>query len=82
MNPPQFKIEKGVPITGSRGVKGSWKYPFANMQIGDSFVVPDCPRDRIDGAIYKARRVLGWSFAKRKEGTGYRVWRVEPRGKQ
>jgi len=34
----EFKIEKGVPIPRKRGEKS--KYPFFEMEVGDSFVVP------------------------------------------
>ncbi len=38
----KFEIEKGLPIPAyirGNGLKGS-KYPFAKMEIGDSFFVP------------------------------------------
>ncbi len=67
------------------------KYPFAEMEVGDSFLIEfqedDYLRVRrnVDGAIFQARRrekTQGRNFATRvvKQGTvkiGIRVWRTE-----
>jgi len=73
-------IEKGVPITDQRGVGKSTgrpaKYPWAAMEIGDSFkaeVAPDALRASASG--YGKRN--GARFIVRKDGSGSRAWRVE-----
>lgn len=65
-----FKIEKGLPIE-------KWnresKYPFREMEVGDSFVAPESLR-------FKASQYgknLGMKFSTRKlpDGT-VRIWRI------
>jgi len=56
------------------------KYPFASMEIGDSFLAEGDTRDtkwRAADAAYKIGRKLGWQFTARKEGYDVRIWRVE-----
>lgn len=70
-----FEIEKGVPAPSA---PRNAKYPFRNMEIGDSFFVPD------DKASEDALRSSASAFGKhnsiklkvkRVEG-GLRVWRI------
>lgn len=68
-----MKIEKGVPMPKN---KRATKYPFAEMEVGDSFYVePD------NGSIHAAASWYGKrnnkKFATRKEGEGRRIWRIE-----
>lgn len=72
-------IEKDVPLTDQRGVGKSSgrpaKYPWAEMEVGDSFkaeVAPDVLRASASG--YGRRN--GFSFVVRKEGDGSRAWRT------
>lgn len=67
-----FKIEKGVPIP--KPVRTS-KYPFAQMDIGDSFCVEDAKiaKNIISNAIRTSRDK---KFSSRKEGDHYRIWRI------
>ncbi len=83
-----FEIEKGVPIPAARpagkGGRDS-KYPFRELETGDSFVVP------INGDAAEARRLrvnlmtrcnkygksMGRRFTTRLVPEGVRVWRVE-----
>lgn len=67
-----IKIEKGVPVADARV-----KYPFADMEVGDSFWIgglqdPNAPR----GAAFRWGSNHGVSFKTRKEKDGVRVWRV------
>lgn len=39
-----FEIKKGVPLPKSR--RGGVKYPFADMDVGDMFLVPCAPAER------------------------------------
>lgn len=70
-----FKIEKGVPIPGSRA-----KYPFVEMEIGDSFFVEVGEDQR----RITSQRISGSSqnygekkFSVRTVKGGLRIWRVK-----
>jgi hypothetical protein len=69
----EIKIERGVPLPEKRGLYN--KYPFKQMKVGDSFIVP------IDARIYAAASWAGtrngMKFSTRKNGTCIRVWRVK-----
>lgn len=77
-----FQIEKNVPLPPRGGPGRPYIYPFRDMEVGDSFLVPcgDNERDRekthrrLTGA-WKA--VQGRKFtARRIVGEGVRVWRI------
>ena len=71
--PATFQIEKSIPTPTTRT---GTKYPFASMDVGDSFYAG--PRD-MEGA-----RVSSYAYANRhnvkfrtgREGDGLRVWRI------
>jgi len=78
----EFKIEKNIPIPP----KGKHKrlFPFHEMEVGDSFFVPNEFIDK----HYKNRKTLASSafyHGKRhnvklttcKQENGFRIWRVE-----
>ena len=69
-----IKIEKNIPTPTGR----SWrKYPFSEMEVGDSFFVPECKLSKINGPAQGfRRRNPEVKFTIRKEGTGYRCWRI------
>lgn len=76
-----FVIEKNIPIPERRAAK--FIYPFAEMEIGDSFLVPilkedmKMKRSRITSSINNGRKRTGYKFTSRyleAEG-GIRVWR-------
>lgn len=78
-----FVIEDGVPLSTKRatggGRRGS-KYPFAVMQPGQSFLVPEdvkpaTVRSAV-GAFNKRNQGEG-KFAVRVTAEGTRVWRVQ-----
>ena len=70
----EFKIEKGIEIPKKKGAGRPDKYPWAAMEVGDSFMVantknaPSPPRKQLDAGKVFTRRVV--------EG-GHRVWRVK-----
>jgi hypothetical protein len=72
-----IKIERDVPLPPPvrRGRKPTW--PFAEMEVGDSFVVPASRREkaRLAAANY-AHRHRGWKYATRDVPDGYRIWRT------
>lgn len=66
-----FKIEKAVPIP-----RGNAKYPFKEMQVGDSFFVP---KDRVKNAqiaAYAWAKRNGVVLASRSVDGGLRIWRT------
>lgn len=71
-------IEKNIPgPIGGRN--GRIKYPFREMEIGDSVFFPDEPKGSQSKPAMAARinaTHWGWRFSSRKEGTGVRIWRV------
>ena len=73
-----FKIEKGVPLTKqTNSRKGTTKYPFDAMQVGDSFSVPKkALRSVQQAAVYFHARSAGKRVSIRKHGKEYRAWRV------
>jgi len=76
-----IRIEKGVPIPQS-GDNRPRKYPYREMGIGDSFHVVGGKdaRDRIGASSRSyAERHEGFAFTIRREGNGFRIWRVEPK---
>lgn len=73
----EYKIEKSVPITGSR--QRARKYPFPDMEIGDSFYVPagSRPVEALRNSINASSRLCKPAvFTTRRHGNGVRVWRI------
>lgn len=78
-----FTIDKNVPVPASTAGRGP-TYPFAAMQIGDSFFVPatgEAVKKRAAGlsraASAHAKKNEGRKYTTRKvEGGGVRVWRI------
>lgn len=67
-----FKIEKGIPAPAKRG-----KYPFAEMEVGDSFLVPGAATSaEISSAVsYRKNRYQEQYICRSVDG-GLRVWRI------
>ncbi len=68
----QFKLER-KPIPDAS--KGTRKYPFHEMKVGDSFFV-EGNVNIIGCAKSFALRNPGTKFIARTEGTGKRCWRI------
>lgn len=75
-----FNIEKGVPKP--TGLKGVRKYPFADMQVNDSFFVPTNDATGTQNSLRSSARKYqknGWVFSMpavtHKGIRGVRVWR-------
>ena len=85
-----YKVEKNIemPNKMTNGI-AHYKYPFADMAVGDSFAVPVDPTttlnykqvaDRISGAIWNhKKRFAGNNYALRtmKHKKCIRVWRIK-----
>lgn len=70
----QIKIDKGIPVPDeSRGANG--KYPFADLEIGDSFFVNVKQVAVCSSAAGYGKR-HNKKFTTRSENGGTRVWRI------
>jgi hypothetical protein len=74
-----FQIETGVPVPARASGRRGGKYPFADMDVGDSFLVegevkPATVRSAV-GAFAKRNPDFG-KFAVRATEDGLRVWRT------
>lgn len=71
----EIKIEKNIPFKGTASYS---KYPFKEMEVGDSFFV-ECDNTVIARTIYVYRKDGNEAkkFSTKKEKTGRRVWRIE-----
>lgn len=78
-------IEKNIPIPPSNHTRS--KYPFADMEVGDSFLVEwdkirnkDRFQSYLAGSSYMWRKRHDrndWKFTTRATESGVRVWRVK-----
>jgi hypothetical protein len=85
----KFTIQKAIPIpakvmpTGN----GESKYPFKDMEIGDSFFIPGKAAGDMSSTLRVAHQTTGFDFTARtvkevdeetgNEVAGCRIWRVE-----
>lgn len=67
------QIEKGIPIPG-RG--GSSKYPWADLQVGDSFLLSSDNAPSASSLSTGAKKA-GIKIKVREVENGVRVWRTE-----
>jgi hypothetical protein len=63
-----FKIEKGIPMSKRR------KYPFAEMEIGDSVFIEGLKSVAEISGSFRGHRPK--KFATRQVDGGIRVWRI------
>jgi hypothetical protein len=71
-----YAIEKSIPIP-DRTAQEPGRYPFAQMEVGDSFVVPRSERHRVDNAAAWYRKRRGHRYTRRTLGDTVRIWRVQ-----
>lgn len=72
-----FKIDKNVPLPNGRAAYGS-KYPFREMKVGDSFLIPGIKSVEAGSLLASARRMVpGAKFVTRTTDKGLRVWRSQ-----
>ena len=72
-----YKIEKKIPLENKATRKSP--FPFAAMEIGDSFFVPtkDYSRRKVSNDVfYQNSTRSGKRYVTRTEDSGVRVWRV------
>lgn len=69
-----FKIEKKIPLPTRRTVIS--QYPWADMEVGDSFLVPDKKVKTVYVTVSKAnKKYPPKHFISRAVKGGVRVWR-------
>ena len=74
----EIKIEAGVPMPGD----GRRRYPFHEMEVGDSFFVPHADKSgrdlstRVSNAAVKWGKIHDCKFTIRQVDGGARCWRV------
>jgi len=66
-----IEVDKTVPVP-----EGKKRYPYASMEVGDSFFVDSGKLQVVCNANYRASKRLGMQFIARKEPEGVRVWRT------
>lgn len=73
-----MRIERGVPIPAPvRGRGRRSRYPFDDMQPGDSFEAAGAKAGSLQQAARRVAMRTGWRFTTRQTETGARCWRVE-----
>ena len=70
-----FTIEKNVPF--KLPLKETTHYPFAKMELGDSFSFDKEYHTKVSAASQYYKHKLNFKFAIRKDGFGFRIWRVK-----
>lgn len=66
-----------LPIDEDVPVPPRHRYPFEQMNVGDSLAIPadEYPRARMGALNYSQRRTVRFTSRKQPDGTG-RIWRV------
>ncbi|HDZ62778.1 MAG TPA: hypothetical protein ENH40_06510 [Nitrospirae bacterium] len=79
----KIKIDKKVPVPhnpgneGNKGNKGSGKYPWYEMEAGDSFFVAYVKLASMRSMASRKGKEMKVKFAVREERNGVRVWRTK-----
>jgi len=69
------KIEKSIPMQPQKRPQGT-VYPWHDMKVNDSFLVPHAKRNAVYVAATDFGRRHGKKFTVRTTDEGIRVWRV------
>lgn len=69
----EIVMESGIQMPKARVV---YAYPYEEMDVGDSFVVPLDARAKVLNANYRAGKRLGRVFTAKTDGEQVRVWRT------
>lgn len=72
----KIEIEKGIPIKNVDRRNAYHKYPWMEMEIGDSFLAKKLRIFSIASSRRNAERKTGFKFACRTVDGGTRIWRV------
>ena len=69
----EIRVVHGIEPPIAREV---YAYPYAQMEVGDSFSVPVGAYRKVLNANTRASKRLGWKFSARREGEFVRIWRI------
>ncbi len=72
-----LKIDKGVPLPEPMFGGRTSKYPWRQMEVGDSFFVLGGARNNLNLAASANKHHAPKRFAARSVEGGVRVWRIE-----
>lgn len=76
----KIKIDKGVPIPKAE-LGRNRKYPWDELQVGDSFFVPGKTRATFNGFASRFKKTHGIHFTLRtvteNDIKGVRIWRIK-----
>lgn len=70
-----MQVDKNIPLPNAK-TSGN-KYPWRQMEVGDSFLVQNREHANVCSVAANAGKRYGMKFATRKEADGVRVWRIE-----
>lgn len=75
-----IKVEKGFPIpVVDETIRGrKYKYPWIDMEVGDSFLIEGATPAYVTSLIRNRERVDGRRYVRKAQGEfDVRVWRVK-----
>jgi hypothetical protein len=73
-----MEVEKNIPLPRPQRASKPSKYPWDQMEIGDSFLVPGKTTAEMSGRVRYAEKTTGFCFTSRSTPEGCRIWRVAP----
>ena len=68
-----YEIDKNVQISNK---PRTYIYPYRDMDVGDSFFIPNGKLPTVNAANHRAFKRFGMKFSARTMDGGIRVWRV------
>lgn len=72
-----YEVDKAVPLPTNASGGRPHKYPFREMEVGDSFLVEPLDGDKLRNYASQFSRAKGARFVTRKQPDGsVRCWRV------
>ena len=71
---PVIKIDKGIPLPPPRAAQ--MRYPWLEMEPGDSFFVPGKKASQISSPLRAAQIATGRRYTSQTVDGGVRVWRL------
>jgi hypothetical protein len=76
-----FKIEKNVTMPERATSLNPCKYPFADMEVGDSFIIPDISTSAKAQSVYAAAKKYygsaGHIAIRQTDRLESRIWRIK-----
>lgn len=69
----EFPIDKGIPLPTAL----NRKYPWDQLEVGDSFLVPDKTPNLLRSCMKSAEERFGFTYTAFADNKGTRIWRVK-----